>query len=191
MRLPHRGRRFERITYHAKVTQCLGGLQVTGPSRMRTLQIPVPRWVALKPGCTAPLRRPAGDLVRDPSPAASTRQRGRTPAGRRPPTALACTAPGCQQLRLVHRLVWDALPIAQGGRAPAWRPVLPAPQNWTTTITSHPSCLQPVSPWFLVVARPTLSVDSYPKQEDLAAFRIPHGVFVKLHKGTWHAGGWL
>ncbi|KAL4430401.1 hypothetical protein ABPG77_002207 [Micractinium sp. CCAP 211/92] len=73
MRLPHRGRRFERITYHAKVTQCLGGLQ-------------------------------------------------------------------------------------------------------------------PVSPWFLVVARPTLSVDSYPKQEDLAAFRIPHGVFVKLHKGTWHAG---
>lgn len=30
MRLPRRGRTFERITYHAKVTQCLGGLQV-GP----------------------------------------------------------------------------------------------------------------------------------------------------------------
>lgn len=29
MRLPRRGRRFERITYHAKVTQCLGGLQVS------------------------------------------------------------------------------------------------------------------------------------------------------------------
>ncbi len=28
MRLPRRGRRFERITYHAQVTQCLGGLQV-------------------------------------------------------------------------------------------------------------------------------------------------------------------
>jgi hypothetical protein len=28
MRLPHRGRRFDRITYHANVTQCLGGLQV-------------------------------------------------------------------------------------------------------------------------------------------------------------------
>lgn len=30
MRLPHRGRQFERITYHASVTQCLGGLQVSG-----------------------------------------------------------------------------------------------------------------------------------------------------------------
>lgn len=28
MRLPARGRRFHRITYHARVTQCLGGLQV-------------------------------------------------------------------------------------------------------------------------------------------------------------------
>ncbi|KAI7843029.1 hypothetical protein COHA_003361 [Chlorella ohadii] len=50
--------------------------------------------------------------------------------------------------------------------------------------------LQPASPWFLVVARPTLSVEAYPRQADLAAFRIPHGVFVKMHKGTWHAGGW-
>lgn len=28
MRLPRRGRTFERITYHAQVTQCLGCLQV-------------------------------------------------------------------------------------------------------------------------------------------------------------------
>lgn len=96
--------------------------------------------------------------------------------------------------------------------------------------------LQPASPWFLVVARPTLSVQQYPRQvrapptgvqqckgpsgsrraveggacrkkqavgshagansrrlhcemqEDLTAFRIPHGVFVKMHAGTWHAG---
>lgn len=27
MRLPQRGRRFHRITFHAKVTQCLGSLQ--------------------------------------------------------------------------------------------------------------------------------------------------------------------
>ena len=30
MRLPRRGRRFERITFHARVTQCLGGLQARG-----------------------------------------------------------------------------------------------------------------------------------------------------------------
>lgn len=48
--------------------------------------------------------------------------------------------------------------------------------------------LQPASPWFLVVARPTLSVQRHPAQADLTAFRIPHGVFVKMHKGTWHAG---
>lgn len=48
---------------------------------------------------------------------------------------------------------------------------------------------QPASPWFLVVAAPSGSVERYPRQEDLVAFRIPHGVFVKLHKGTWHAGG--
>lgn len=28
----------------------------------------------------------------------------------------------------------------------------------------------------------------YVFEQDLCAFRIPHGVFVKLHEGTWHAG---
>ena len=28
----------------------------------------------------------------------------------------------------------------------------------------------------------------YPRAEDLQAFKIPHGKFVKLHAGTWHAG---
>lgn len=32
------------------------------------------------------------------------------------------------------------------------------------------------------------AVDKYPRQEDLHAFSIPQGVFVKLHEGTWHAG---
>ena len=36
--------------------------------------------------------------------------------------------------------------------------------------------------WYLVVAAPTGSVQAYPKQEDLRAFRIPHGVYVKMHK---------
>ncbi|KAI3425304.1 hypothetical protein D9Q98_009069 [Chlorella vulgaris] len=55
-------------------------------------------------------------------------------------------------------------------------------------VTQCLGCLQPASPWFLVVSRPTLSVAQHPRQQDLTAFRIPHGVFVKLHKGTWHAG---
>lgn len=29
---------------------------------------------------------------------------------------------------------------------------------------------------------------AHPRVDDLVAFRIPHGVFVRLHKGTWHAG---
>ncbi len=24
--------------------------------------------------------------------------------------------------------------------------------------------------------------------QDLVAFRIPHGVYLKMHQGTWHAG---
>ena len=27
-----------------------------------------------------------------------------------------------------------------------------------------------------------------PKLEDIHAFRIPPGTFIKLHRGTWHAG---
>lgn len=48
--------------------------------------------------------------------------------------------------------------------------------------------LQPASPWFLVVARSTRSAEQYPQEADLTAFRIPHGVFVKMHAGSWHAG---
>ena len=43
-------------------------------------------------------------------------------------------------------------------------------------------------PWYLSVAAPTGSVDKPPQPDDITAFRIPHGVFVKLHVGTWHAG---
>ena len=63
-------------------------------------------------------------------------------------------------------------------------------------LASPPPCspwrspwLQPASPWYLVVSAPTLSTARAPfTAADLTAFRIPHGVFVKLHRGTWHAG---
>ena len=32
------------------------------------------------------------------------------------------------------------------------------------------------------------AVEKFPHQEDLHVFRIPPGIFVKLHEGTWHAG---
>jgi hypothetical protein len=40
----------------------------------------------------------------------------------------------------------------------------------------------------LAVARPSGSVEAFPRLGDLTAFRIPHGVLVRLHAGTWHAG---
>lgn len=43
-------------------------------------------------------------------------------------------------------------------------------------------------PWYLTVAQPSGSVQRPPDVQDLHAFRIPHGAFVKLKMGTWHAG---
>ena len=40
----------------------------------------------------------------------------------------------------------------------------------------------------MAVARPSGSVQAYPRVEDLTVFEIPHGCFVKMHEGTWHAG---
>ena len=60
-------------------------------------------------------------------------------------------------------------------------------------ITYHANvtqCLGGLTPadWYLAVAAPTSSVQKSPVQQDLHAFRIPAGKFVKLHQGTWHAG---
>lgn len=44
------------------------------------------------------------------------------------------------------------------------------------------------APWYMAVARPSYSVEAYPREEDLVAFRVPHGVGIKMEKGTWHAG---
>lgn len=62
-----------------------------------------------------------------------------------------------------------------------------------TRITYHNEVTQCLGglqshPWYLVVAKPSGSVACYPKEHELVAFKIPHGVFVKLNKGTWHAG---
>lgn len=51
-------------------------------------------------------------------------------------------------------------------------------------------CLGGLTPaeWYLAVAAPSGSVHNSPTPQDLHAFRIPTGKFVKLHQGTWHAG---
>lgn len=44
------------------------------------------------------------------------------------------------------------------------------------------------TPWYLAVAAPSGSLEAPPAENDLHAFQIPEGSFVKLHQGTWHAG---
>lgn len=58
-------------------------------------------------------------------------------------------------------------------------------------ITRHQRCTQCLGAlegksWLLAVAPPTDS--SQPDIEQLKAFHIPENCFIKLHKGTWHAG---
>jgi len=58
-------------------------------------------------------------------------------------------------------------------------------------ITRHQLCTQCLGSlegktWLLAVAPP--SEDSKPNSQQLKAFQIPGNCFVKLHKGTWHAG---
>lgn len=71
----------------------------------------------------------------------------------------------------------------------AWQ----ACQSWfrviwfSAQVTQCLGAIQP-APWFLAVAAPSGSVEAWPQPADLRAFRIPHGSFVKLHAGTWHAG---
>jgi hypothetical protein len=38
---------------------------------------------------------------------------------------------------------------------------------------------------YMAVAEPGLRTL---KEEDIRAFKVPHGKFIKLHEGTWHAG---
>jgi ureidoglycolate hydrolase len=66
-----------------------------------------------------------------------------------------------------------------------------------TRITYHADVTQCLGglqqrPWYIVVSKPSGSVDKYPQESDLVAFRIPPGVSIKMNMGTWHAGkaGW-
>lgn len=58
----------------------------------------------------------------------------------------------------------------------------------TVQVTQCLGALSPVTHWYMAVAQATANVQDYPKEEDLTVFRIPHGVFVKMNPGTWHAG---
>lgn len=42
--------------------------------------------------------------------------------------------------------------------------------------------------WYMAVAAPTMDVSAPPRAEDLRAFKVPPGSFIKMHAGTWHAG---
>jgi len=58
-------------------------------------------------------------------------------------------------------------------------------------ITRHSQCTQCLGSlegkeWFIAVAPPSES--DTPDLEKLAAFRIPGNCFIKLERGTWHAG---
>lgn len=48
--------------------------------------------------------------------------------------------------------------------------------------------LNPPQHWYIVVAAPTGSVADYPQQQQLTAFKVPHGTAIKFKQGTWHAG---
>jgi hypothetical protein len=63
------------------------------------------------------------------------------------------------------------------------RPVLRLPLQVTQCL----GCLGD-KPWYMAVARPSGSVAAYPRQQDLTAFEVPPGVFIKMEMGTWHAG---
>eukprot|EP00899_Mesostigma_viride_P008687 jgi/Mesvir1/1781/Mv08178-RA.1 len=58
-----------------------------------------------------------------------------------------------------------------------------------TRITHHAQVTQCLGclgdkPWYVGVCPP----GTLPSPDNLRAFRVPAGVFVKLHVGTWHAG---
>jgi hypothetical protein len=40
----------------------------------------------------------------------------------------------------------------------------------------------------MAVSAPSGSVEAFPKEKDLAVFRVPPGAFIKMNEGTWHAG---
>lgn len=66
---------------------------------------------------------------------------------------------------------------------PPWPhiPHTPHPHG-SMQVTQCLGVLAPMGHWYMVVARPSGSVENYPTESDLHAFRIPHGVYVKMEK---------
>ena len=60
--------------------------------------------------------------------------------------------------------------------------------TYHAAVTQCLGSLAPTDDWYMAVARPSGSVGNYPRLPDLALFRVPHGLFIKLEPGTWHAG---
>uniref|UniRef100_A0A383WDS5 Ureidoglycolate hydrolase n=1 Tax=Tetradesmus obliquus TaxID=3088 RepID=A0A383WDS5_TETOB len=60
--------------------------------------------------------------------------------------------------------------------------------TYHASVTQCLGGLNPGQPWYMVVAAPSGSVAAYPQQQQLVAFKVPHGVFLKMKEGTWHAG---
>jgi hypothetical protein len=60
--------------------------------------------------------------------------------------------------------------------------------TYHVSVTQCLGGLNPPQPWYIVVAPPSGSVADYPQQQQLTAFKVPHGVAVKFKQGTWHAG---
>eukprot|EP01025_Chloroclados_australasicus_P063581 TRINITY_DN8419_c2_g1_i1.p1 TRINITY_DN8419_c2_g1~~TRINITY_DN8419_c2_g1_i1.p1 ORF type:complete len:203 (-),score=18.19 TRINITY_DN8419_c2_g1_i1:242-850(-) len=51
-------------------------------------------------------------------------------------------------------------------------------------VTQCLGSLAPAQPWYLCVCK----AGETPSEDNIEAFKIPHGAFIKLEKGTWHAG---
>lgn len=164
----------------ASRSQCLGGLQVR-PSCWWAFH----HWPGA--GCSTLLNRriaasapPAASQPLVPGRGAPHAVAGRLSSSGAAPLCkgrsfctLQCTIMHCPDILMPCNALQGPVPCAAPSHERACR-LSPRLCNQCHNLVKVPSLAD--LPWL---------------QADLAAFRIPHGVFVKLHKGTWHAGGWL
>eukprot|EP01024_Parvocaulis_polyphysoides_P019816 TRINITY_DN19070_c2_g1_i4.p1 TRINITY_DN19070_c2_g1~~TRINITY_DN19070_c2_g1_i4.p1 ORF type:complete len:225 (-),score=17.26 TRINITY_DN19070_c2_g1_i4:335-952(-) len=52
-------------------------------------------------------------------------------------------------------------------------------------VTQCLGSLNPPQPWYICVCEAGVEK---PTEDKIKAFKVPHGVFIKMEKGTWHAG---
>lgn len=86
------------------------------------------------------------------------------------------------------------LGLASGHSRPPTTPrPLTAPLLAPLPPFSRPQCTQCLGvlqdhPWYMVVAQPSGGLEDYPRAQDMAAFEVPSGCYLKMNCGTWHAG---